>query len=125
MPQRIQMRRTKGWRKPEGAVYVGRPTRYGNPFVAGVECQVAVEGVDGLFYDLSCRLTLEQAVEMYRADWLARIQDPISRHPDDVASVEESRAALARLRGRDLCCWCPLDQPCHTDVLLELANREA
>ena len=28
----------------------------------------------------------------------------------------------AELRGRDLCCWCPLDQPCHADVLLEIAN---
>lgn len=32
MPQRIQRKRTKGWRMPEGAVYVGRPTIYGNPF---------------------------------------------------------------------------------------------
>lgn len=23
-----------------------------------------------------------------------------------------------------LACWCPLDSPCHADVLLELANRE-
>lgn len=29
---------------------------------------------------------------------------------------------LQELRGHDLCCWCPLDQPCHADVLLELAN---
>ena len=34
--------------------------------------------------------------------------------------TDEVRAELA---GRDLCCWCPLDQPCHADVLLELANR--
>jgi hypothetical protein len=27
------------------------------------------------------------------------------------------------LAGRDLACWCPLDQPCHADVLLELANE--
>ena len=26
------------------------------------------------------------------------------------------------LRGRVLACWCPLSQPCHADVLLELAN---
>lgn len=26
------------------------------------------------------------------------------------------------LRGRNLACWCPLDQPCHADVLLALAN---
>lgn len=31
-PIRIQRKRTKGWRMPEGAVYVGRPTRWGNPF---------------------------------------------------------------------------------------------
>jgi len=59
MPKRIQRRRTKGWRMPEGAVYVGRPTKWRNPFVVG-----EVHG------------------------------------------------------------WCPLDQPCHADVLLELANRE-
>lgn len=27
------------------------------------------------------------------------------------------------LAGFDLACWCPLDQPCHADVLLEIANR--
>ena len=28
----------------------------------------------------------------------------------------------SELRGKNLACWCPLDQPCHADVLLELAN---
>jgi len=28
------------------------------------------------------------------------------------------------LWGKNLACWCPLDQPCHADVLLELANEE-
>jgi hypothetical protein len=27
------------------------------------------------------------------------------------------------LRGKNLACWCPLNQPCHADVLLEIANR--
>lgn len=31
-PQRIQRQRTKGWRMPAGAVYVGRPTKWGNRF---------------------------------------------------------------------------------------------
>ena len=31
-------------------------------------------------------------------------------------------AGVEELRGRDLACWCPLDRPCHGDVLLELAN---
>jgi Domain of unknown function (DUF4326) len=32
--------------------------------------------------------------------------------------------ALRRdLAGRDLACWCPLDQACHADVLLEVADQ--
>jgi hypothetical protein len=33
MPKRVQRKRTKGWRMPLGAVYVGRPTKWGNPFI--------------------------------------------------------------------------------------------
>ena len=33
MPLRIQRKRTKGWKMPGGAVYAGRPTKWGNPFV--------------------------------------------------------------------------------------------
>ncbi len=32
VPRRIQLRRTKGWRKPPGAVVIPRPTRWGNPY---------------------------------------------------------------------------------------------
>lgn len=32
MAQRIRLRRTRGWRKPAGAVVVARPSRWGNPF---------------------------------------------------------------------------------------------
>ena len=34
-------------------------------------------------------------------------------------SVDDVRE---HLRGRDLACWCPLDEPCHADVLLAVAN---
>ena len=46
IPKRIQRRRTKGWRMPAGAVYVGRPTKWGNPFAigeGGLSAKVAVE----------------------------------------------------------------------------------
>lgn len=32
---------------------------------------------------------------------------------------------VAELGGRDLACYCPLDGPCHADVLLEVANGAA
>jgi len=33
-------------------------------------------------------------------------------------------AALNELKGKDLACWCPLDDDCHADVLIELLNEE-
>lgn len=33
--------------------------------------------------------------------------------------------ARRELSGRPLACWCPLDRPCHADVLLHVANQEA
>ena len=94
-PQRIQLRRTKGWRKPEGAIVVTRPTRWGNPF------RGAVFGQD-------------EAVRLYREGVLLRREGE-----QGIPAPGEIQRQLA---GHDLACWCPLDQPCHADVLLELAN---
>lgn len=109
-PQRIQRKRTKGWRMPEGAVYVGRPTRWGNPFVVHTaEILMRPEtGEDWWYPNGDAR---QGAVDMFR----------------DLAGPRPLwlPAAISELRSRDLACWCPLDQPCHADVLLELANREA
>ena len=86
MPRRIQRKRTKGWRMPEGVVYVGRPTKYGNPF-----------GADA------------KALESYRK-WIE-------------LWLREDKNSLRDLRGKDLACWCKEGQPCHADILLELANQ--
>ena len=43
MPKRIQRKRTKGWRMPPGVVYVGRGSKWGNPFkVEGMGRYMAV-----------------------------------------------------------------------------------
>ena len=41
MPVRIQRRRTRGWKLPEGAVCVSRPSRWGNPIKVGVDGDAA------------------------------------------------------------------------------------
>lgn len=87
MAKRIQRRRTSGWRMPPDTVYVGRPTRFGNPFR---HPEPAV------------------AVEAYRR-WLIE-------HMNELAPLIRQR-----LTGKDLACWCPLDAPCHADVLLQVA----
>ena len=78
---------------PEGAVYVGRPTQWGNP--------VKFDWFVGF-------ASHAQVVASYR-----------------VYAIECGLTWLAPLRGKDLVCWCPLDQACHADVLLELANAPA
>jgi hypothetical protein len=107
MPTRIQRQRTKGWRMGS-AIYVGRPTKWGNPFIVGRSYAIAEDDMSpvdgGETAEISCA---DDAVEAYRG-WIG------SWFCDDLDPAE--------LRGRDLCCWCPLDQPCHADVLLELAN---
>ena len=83
---------------PEGAVYVGRPSRWGNPFKIG--SKGFGSGVD--------KIDRQQAVDSYRK-WL---ECRLANNPH----------FLEPLRGKDLVCWCaPL--PCHADVLLEFANK--
>ena len=88
----MQLRRTKGWRKPAGAVVVARPSRWGNPFVAGRDGDGAT------------------CVARYRDALLSGELD------FDVADVRRE------LAGRDLACWCRPGAPCHADVLLAVAN---
>ena len=91
---------------PEGAVYVGRPSRWGNPHLVGdfINCDC----LQGQQRDEP--FTPARAVAAYRI-YICR------------AEGDGSYYDFSSLRGRDLACWCPLDQPCHADVLLELANR--
>ena len=92
MAERKQRKRTKGWKMPENTVYVGRPTKWGNP------------------YHVTREMWAEECVRLYKKDILNR---------DARITPEE---IIEELHGKDLACWCPLDQPCHADVLLELAN---
>lgn len=113
-PRRIQRKRTRGWRMPDNATYVGRPSRWGNPFRAGqiVHVQARDEVGDSAVVACGAFINTHEAVELYRMFMGVTCALRPSR-------LEELRSELA---GRDLACWCPLDSPCHADVLLELAN---
>lgn len=108
-PQRIQLRRTKGWRLPEGAVSVARPTKWGNPFWIGSNrCSGR-----GQTYAEERVTDAETSVRFFR--------EMLSITPRNYPTQAE---IVAELRGRDLACWCKPGAPCHADVLLELANRD-
>ena len=100
MPKRIQRKRTKDWKMPPNTVYVGRPTIFGNPFIVCVGGWTRQEARD--LFERFVKRTRELPLPFY------------------YGYISDER--IAELRGKDLACWCPLDQPCHADVLLEIAN---
>lgn len=113
MPERIQLSRAGGWRKPEGAVVVSRPSKYGNPFAIGKT--------------IGCE-DRPTAVAMYRA-WLEDGATAPYPHPGESDHLSALREfvlahAPAELAGKDLACWCPLPaegepDACHAAALME------
>lgn len=95
-PKRIQLKRLKGWRKPEGSVVVTRSSRYGNPF------KIGDPNTDGT------PMSREDVCQRFEAEALPRI----------------SREDMEFLRGRDVVCFCRLEDMCHGDILLRHANKD-
>jgi hypothetical protein len=102
---------------PPGAAYVGRGSRWGNPFAVGGSCSFGGAlwlPVDEVFAIL--RSARGQAMVRDAATATAWFRELMEARP---YMIERARREL---RGKPLACWCALDQPCHADVLLELAN---
>lgn len=150
-PTRIRRRREKGWTMPEGAVYVGRGSKWGNPFklndkLTGL-CRVPAALETGAAWEYEGRISSDgnyhayfhpggkithcevrymtrgEIVDLYRRCLSGDVPPAVvaaygRRNPVEV-TVEDVRADLA---GKTLACWCHIDDACHADVLLEIAN---
>jgi len=135
MADRITRQRTKGWRKPEGAVIVTRPTIWGNPWGIGKPGTIDLV-LDGA----ACRfctdleITQVRAKSLYR-DWLETGTLTNAATPQNLTDLGQRGmidhlhgrrklilSEIHTLRGRDLCCFCKPGTPCHADVLMEIAN---
>lgn len=106
-PRRIQRSRKKGWKMPENTISVCRPGPFGNPFI--VSPTVRPGARSGCEY--TCVPTVDEAVACFR--------EMLAHCPDLIARIK------AELRGHNLACFCKLGEPCHADVLLEIANADA
>ena len=94
MPKRIKLT-SRFMKNPPNSKRVMRPSRFGNPTPVIGE---------------PCKESNRMAVDAY-LDYLHE------ERPDLIPVIKDE------LRGYDLICSCPLDWPCHADVLLEIANK--
>lgn len=111
-PRRMKRSRRRGARLPDGAIYVVRPTRWGNPWVVHAEEIV---------------LHRDSAEEWWTPGG--------ARRTEVVLFAQDLRGGLlglepTRLTGRDLACWCSLPAEgrpdwCHGAILLAWANPES
>lgn len=103
-PVRIQRKRSKGFRLPANTISVCRPGKWGNPFAVGKDNPLGRNPIDN-----------EGAVGFFKE----MLYDPelrlIAQYPSDL----EIRNTL---KGKNLACFCALNQHCHADVLLKVAN---
>ncbi|MHB8303632.1 MAG: DUF4326 domain-containing protein [Acidobacteriaceae bacterium] len=106
MPVRIQRKRTKGWMWPVGAVYVGRPTKWGNPFTIMEHGRYVISNYR--LRMLNLHLIDPTAFEELRGKDLACWCGLCGKHKD----------------GKPLHEVCGECSPCHADVLLEIANQD-
>jgi len=101
---------------PNGAKYIGHPTQWGNPFKIGDELgavrAVIVKRTSLTHLPLPCKLDASMCVELFKVYAEMKVKD--GKYPYGRVSQI--------LGNHDLCCWCKPGEPCHGDVLLELAN---
>ena len=107
MSERIQRRRSAGWRKPPNTVIVTRPSRWGNPFRVGDTARI---------------VTRDTARDVHVVDAAHAVR--LFEEYVDANASELVPLIREQLAGKDLACWCRLGFPCHADVLLRLANVE-
>lgn len=122
-PTRIQRKRTKGWKMPENTVYVGRPSKWGNPIILDGDC---------IYIDISYRRKMvypgafwtvgdtEDVVYLFEKIIMGT---QFANHNLQYWSNYFKKLDLSELKGKNLACWCPLDKPCHADILLKYANK--
>lgn len=120
-PQRIQ--RTADWKPSKTQAWVGPRSKFYNPFAAqirGGESGLATMTRQNLVNDfrqwLTMPTTIRRGVEVFFNGCPNLLGVPYAERNLILSKLES-------LRGKDLVCRCHISQPCHAEVLLELANQ--
>jgi len=104
MPKRGKLKREKGFKLPPNSKKVDRSTKWGNHFKVGHSANGFSTALPEVIED---KYQAVEAFKYYLKRWL--FLEP---------------GFLKELEGKNLFCWCDLDEYCHADVLLKAANAE-
>lgn len=126
-PQPQRIKRTEDWKPSKGAVWVGPRSKFYNPFAAKIKRGESGQATmtrqylvndfrHWLTLPLVRRMTVNGWADVAPGNWQEFLGVPF-------AGRQPILDALPGMRGKDIVCWCSTSQPCHADVLLELANR--
>lgn len=108
-PKRIQRKRTKGFKLPPNTICVSRPSKWGNPFK-----------VDKRF-DIWGQFVTQKMSRYHYSHKIKDLQDSLFRYTDYLQRmIKFGHLDISELKGKNLACWCPIDKPCHADILLKL-----
>ena len=116
--KRVQRKRTKGWKMPENTVYVGRPTKWGNPFTIEKYKNSGCYGVNAPGKYLNGIIEEYSPLPFLGKDEALKVACECYKMM--IGRDEFLMKELEELRGKDLACWCSLSSPCHADILIEL-----
>lgn len=121
MPTRVQLSRKRGWRMPANTVKVSRPSQWGNPFTIAGYYDAGYSGSEAVAR-AACVEQFRSWMTQTRSSWGGSVPNLHLHYPGDPPGATRTPPDVTALRGKHLACWCPPDQPCHADVLLEIAN---
>lgn len=133
---RIQRKCTKGWKMPPNTVYVGRGSKWGNPFrvVQYHDKKWAIK-TDGseryttilinnthATYNTKEEAT-KDAIKCYTLSLTPYTHDNGDNLIDFYMSIAQVEHIKYYLKGKNLACWCDINEMCHADILLDIANK--
>lgn len=123
-PVRVQRLRKKGFKlqdtSPNGfpVIYVGRPTKFGNPFKLTPDGWIMCYSINRnildhwIYWSATGGFDLSDIVDLYEQWIKGEFKQSCLPTPPDYSI----------LKGKNLSCFCSLNKPCHADMLLRLSN---
>ena len=118
-PIRVQRKRVKGWKMPENTLSVTRPGKWGNPF--RVEEMYRQDGIMLYGVKTSVMECVETLIRNCRPAY--ELKSDAVQASINCFEIYITGKDLSVLKGKNLACFCLLENACHADILLELANK--